>query len=221
MLRGGGGSAGAGSLPHRPQAALGRRRPVPPGHALPAPSACTVLLAASARPPRAPAAHAPLRARVRPSEHPREPSQSERRARARWSEKEAAAAAQAAPSVCPLLADAGKMEAVIEKECSALGGLFQTIISDMKKDPEVACVFTMSAAYHLQSCNHRPPGELSSLGRFHKQSRKATVPASMKIPENKWLRNLSKATQTVNSGKEMANRPFSLHLELALRIFLA
>uniref|UniRef100_A0A8I6AN35 MTSS I-BAR domain containing 1 n=2 Tax=Rattus norvegicus TaxID=10116 RepID=A0A8I6AN35_RAT len=27
---------------------------------------------------------------------------------------------------------AGKMEAVIEKECSALGGLFQTIISDMK-----------------------------------------------------------------------------------------
>ncbi|KAI5930840.1 Protein MTSS 1 [Manis javanica] len=40
--------------------------------------------------------------------------------------------AQAAPSVCPLLADAGKMEAVIEKECSALGGLFQTIISDMK-----------------------------------------------------------------------------------------
>lgn len=92
MLRGGGGSAGAGSLPHRPQAALGRRRPVPPGHALPAPSACTVLLAASARPPRAPAAHAPLRARVRPSEHPREPSQSERRARARWSEKEAAAA---------------------------------------------------------------------------------------------------------------------------------
>ncbi|KAL2308671.1 hypothetical protein Nmel_001730 [Mimus melanotis] len=24
------------------------------------------------------------------------------------------------------------MEAVIEKECSALGGLFQTIISDMK-----------------------------------------------------------------------------------------
>ncbi|XP_073086153.1 uncharacterized protein [Manis javanica] len=86
--------------------------------------------------------------------------------------------AQAAPSVCPLLADAGKMEAVIEKECSALGGLFQTIISDMKKDPEVACVFTMSAAYHLQSCNHRPPGELSSLGRFHKQSRKATVPAS-------------------------------------------
>ncbi|XP_073086155.1 uncharacterized protein [Manis javanica] len=46
------------------------------------------------------------------------------------------------------------------------------------KDPEVACVFTMSAAYHLQSCNHRPPGELSSLGRFHKQSRKATVPAS-------------------------------------------
>ncbi|XP_073086146.1 uncharacterized protein [Manis javanica] len=132
MLRGGGGSAGAGSLPHRPQAALGRRRPVPPGHALPAPSACTVLLAASARPPRAPAAHAPLRARVRPSEHPREPSQSERRARARWSEKEAAAAAQAAPSVCPLLADAGKMEAVIEKECSALGGLFQTIISDMK-----------------------------------------------------------------------------------------
>lgn len=93
MLRGGGGSAGAGSLPHRPQAALGRRRPVPPGHALPAPSACTVLLAASARPPRAPAAHAPLRARVRPSERPREPSQSERRARARRSEKEAAAAA--------------------------------------------------------------------------------------------------------------------------------
>lgn len=32
----------------------------------------------------------------------------------------------------PLLAGAGKMEAVIEKECSALGGLFQTIISDMK-----------------------------------------------------------------------------------------
>lgn len=29
-------------------------------------------------------------------------------------------------------AGAGKMEAVIEKECSALGGLFQTIISDMK-----------------------------------------------------------------------------------------
>lgn len=39
---------------------------------------------------------------------------------------------QAAPSVCPLPAGAGKMEAVIEKECSALGGLFQTIISDMK-----------------------------------------------------------------------------------------
>lgn len=34
--------------------------------------------------------------------------------------------------MCPLLAGAGKMEAVIEKECSALGGLFQTIISDMK-----------------------------------------------------------------------------------------
>ncbi|EOB02264.1 Metastasis suppressor protein 1 [Anas platyrhynchos] len=27
------------------------------------------------------------------------------------------------------------MEAVIEKECSALGGLFQTIISDMKVAP--------------------------------------------------------------------------------------
>ena len=39
---------------------------------------------------------------------------------------------QAAPSVCPHPAGAGKMEAVIEKECSALGGLFQTIISDMK-----------------------------------------------------------------------------------------
>lgn len=34
--------------------------------------------------------------------------------------------------MCPALARAGKMEAVIEKECSALGGLFQTIISDMK-----------------------------------------------------------------------------------------
>lgn len=32
----------------------------------------------------------------------------------------------------PVPAGAGKMEAVIEKECSALGGLFQTIISDMK-----------------------------------------------------------------------------------------
>lgn len=38
----------------------------------------------------------------------------------------------AALSVCPVPAGAGKMEAVIEKECSALGGLFQTIISDMK-----------------------------------------------------------------------------------------
>lgn len=34
--------------------------------------------------------------------------------------------------MCPVPAGAGKMEAVIEKECSALGGLFQTIISDMK-----------------------------------------------------------------------------------------
>lgn len=34
--------------------------------------------------------------------------------------------------MCPAPARAGKMEAVIEKECSALGGLFQTIISDMK-----------------------------------------------------------------------------------------
>lgn len=34
--------------------------------------------------------------------------------------------------MCSVPAGAGKMEAVIEKECSALGGLFQTIISDMK-----------------------------------------------------------------------------------------
>lgn len=38
----------------------------------------------------------------------------------------------AARRACPVPAEPGKMEAVIEKECSALGGLFQTIISDMK-----------------------------------------------------------------------------------------
>lgn len=65
----------------------------PPGHARLAPPACGGRTAASARPPRAPAADARPRARVRPSERPREPRQSERRGRARRSEKEAAAAA--------------------------------------------------------------------------------------------------------------------------------
>lgn len=41
--------------------------------------------------------------------------------------------------MCPVPAGAGKMEAVIEKECSALGGLFQTIISDMKVGRRPPC----------------------------------------------------------------------------------
>lgn len=94
MLRGGGVSRGAGILAAAPAGSPPLRAlHAPPGHALLAPPACGGRTAASARPTRAPAADARPRARVRPSERPREPRQSERRGRARRTEKEAAAAA--------------------------------------------------------------------------------------------------------------------------------
>lgn len=94
MLGGRSGSRGRGLVAAQPAGSPPLRAPhAPPGHALLAPPACGGRTAASARPPRVPAADARPRARVRPSERPREPRQSERRGRARRSEKEAAAAA--------------------------------------------------------------------------------------------------------------------------------
>lgn len=70
--------------------------------------------------------------------------------------------------MCPAPARAGKMEAVIEKECSALGGLFQTIISDMKVGRWVSgcgrrCALTSPRGF--ASAPGQPPGPCLRRGR--------------------------------------------------------